>query len=565
MSRSFARFLTRSVCSLEVLLAAGLLGACASGSSPKGPVLPAPGALRPATAAPAPAPVAPSAPSGPVEAVSALEAPAVAARFPAPAVDYALASLRDGRAEFTTADELQALMLELSAPRNPPDADAALVNVIPLGKSQSGAPLQALLFTRHPTPTPSVIVRGGKPTVLLIGQQHGDEPASAEALLVVAQALANGNLQALLDRINVIVLPRVNPDGAARGQAASANGIDIDTDHLLVRTPEARAVARLVRDFQPVVVVDAHEYPLVPGIEARIGGVQRADAQLQYAGTARVPEFMSKAAEEWFRQPLLASLKQAGLTHEWSHRVAGDAAAARLSMGGTSADSARNTNGLRNAVSFVIESRGGNLGRVHLKRRVHTHVTMISSILRSSAQRAEDLSKLRRYVDTSVRAEVCKDQMVIDAGLTAGEQPLTLLDAATGADRTVSVKWDSSLTLRDGKARSRPCGYWLGADQTDAVSRLRALGIRVEQLSEAAEIKGDANSGAPVEGEREYLAIDGVKGSYYVPLSQPWANLAVAALEPGAADGFVAAKVITKRDRIAKVTVVPKVRRSLVP
>lgn len=550
--------LSRSSSSVSALLAAALLAACGSAPQTRGPVLPPSTAIRPPVSAPAPV-----APPAPAEAPSPLETAAVAARFPAPSAEYAVPALKEGRATFTTADEMQALLQELSAPRNPPDADAALVSVIPLGKSQAGVPLQALLFTRHPSPTPSVVVRGGKPTVLVIGQQHGDEPASAEALLAVSQALATGNLQALLDRINVIVLPRVNPDGAASGQAAAANGIDIDADHLLLRTPEARAVARLVKDYQPLVVIDAHEYPLVPGLAETLGGAQRADGQLQYAGTSRVPEFISKAAEEWFRQPLLASMKQAGLTSEWSHRAAQDGR--RLSMGSPSADSARNSNGLRNSVSFVVESRGGNLGRVHLKRRIHTQVTMISSLLRSSAQRAEDLSKLRRYVDASVRAEVCKDQVVVDAGLVPGEQTVTLLDPVSGADKPVAVKWDSSLSLGDGKLRSRPCGYWLAADQGDAVSRLRALGIRVEQFSEAAEIKGDANFGAPVDGEREFLALDAPKGSYYVPLSQPWANLAVGVLEPDASAGFVAAKVVTARDRLAKVKAIPKARRTLVP
>src|SRR5690606_35032588 len=124
------------------------------------------------------------------------------------------------------------------------------------------------------------------PTVLLIGQQHGDEPASAEALLVVASELASGSLQGLLDRINVLVLPRVNPDGAARGQAAAANGVDLDTDHLLLSTPEARAVAQLARDYRPLVVIDAHEYPIDPTHVDRFGGAQRADLQLQYASTS---------------------------------------------------------------------------------------------------------------------------------------------------------------------------------------------------------------------------------------------------------------------------------------
>ena len=143
--------------------------------------------------------------------------------------------------------------------------------------------------------------------MLLVAQQHGDEPAGAEALLVIARSLADGPLQALLDRINVIVLPRANPDGAMSAQRETANGIDANRDHLLLRSPEAQAQARLIRMYQPTVVVDAHEYTVVGRYLAKFGAVQRFDALVQYAMTANLPEFITKAAEEWFRQPMVAA------------------------------------------------------------------------------------------------------------------------------------------------------------------------------------------------------------------------------------------------------------------
>jgi len=567
--RPAARSLTFSLAPVALGCAAVLLSACGSSPMPKmPPLVPS----RPAQAAtPASAPVAPatSAPvaSAPAAAASAavspLENPAVAARFPDPAVTFSLPSLQDGRTGFTTAAELDAKLRALAATQPAaPSENPTSITLVPLGNSQDSTPLQALLFTRHPSPSAAVIVRGGRPTVLLVGQQHGDEPAGAEALLAVADELATGSLQGLLDRINVVILPRANPDGAGRNQAVTTLGTDLDTDHLLLTTPEAKAIAKLARDYRPLVVVDAHEYPLDASYTTRFGGAQRADVQLQYAATARLPEFISKASEEWFRQPVLAALKEGGYTSEWVHRPG---EGQRLAMGSPRPDSARNVNGLRNAVSFVVESRGGNLGRVHLQRRVASQVAVISDMLRTSAQRADDLVKLRKYVDASVRADLCNSQMVIDPRPSATEHTLALLDPATGADKSVSVNWDSSLVLRDGKQRSRPCGYWLAADQSDAVGRLRALGLRVEQLSEAFDMQADANAGTPVAGEREFIEFAAPAGSYYVPLSQPWGNLVVAALEADAAQGFLAAKVVTAPNKLRKVAVVPKVRRTLVP
>ena len=50
---------------------------------------------------------------------------------------------------------------------------------------------------------------------------------------------------ALLRRVNILALPRANPDGAALFKRSTAqDDIDMNRDHLLLRTPEARAMAQ---------------------------------------------------------------------------------------------------------------------------------------------------------------------------------------------------------------------------------------------------------------------------------------------------------------------------------
>src|SRR5204862_7167952 len=110
--------------------------------------------------------------------------------------------LADGRDEYTRNDELHAWLQDLARDGG---RDGTRVTLIDAGRSQRGEPLQALRIGRG----------AGRPTVLLIGQQHGDEPAGAEALLVVARELAQGRFGRALDRIDVVLLPRANPDGAA--------------------------------------------------------------------------------------------------------------------------------------------------------------------------------------------------------------------------------------------------------------------------------------------------------------------------------------------------------------
>lgn len=560
------------------LLAAALLTACAT------PPAPAP-APRPSSAPPpAPAVIAAPAPaataSAPDTASAAAPAPvapygaAVMARFPEPAVRFGTPAFAPGRTSFTNQAELQAQLRAVVREVRTPSLRAQLLVA---GASQTGQPIEGVLFARQGDLSPAAIRASGRPTVLLIGQQHGDEPAGAEALLVLARELAQGELAALTERLNVIVLPRANPDGAASGQRATASGIDANRDHLLLRTPEAQAIAALLRDYAPAVVADAHEYPAVGAYLNKFGGIARADVLLQYATAAQVHEFVTRAAEEWFRRPLLDRLQREGLSSDWYHTLSVSSDDRRVAMGGPRPEIGRNAAGLRHAVSLLVETRGSDLGRTHLARRVQTQLVAMRSILDSAAARADDLVKLRRFIDTEMLAQACNGDVTVEAAATPSEYVLKLIDPANGADMPVSVAWDSTLQLQAVKTRSRPCGYWLAASEREAAMRLRGLGLTVQRIDEKGVVRGEsfretsrsAVADAPgamrpqVETVPALLDVD--VGSWYVSLEQPLAPLAIAALEPDTPSSYVTHGLVSDVTTVSRVLSRPGFRTSPLP
>jgi murein tripeptide amidase MpaA len=70
-----------------------------------------------------------------------------------------------------------------------------------LGNTPEGRALPLLVLARPAPAQVDDLAKNGKPTVLIIGQLHGDEPAA-------------GELAKLLERVNVLIVPRANPDGA---------------------------------------------------------------------------------------------------------------------------------------------------------------------------------------------------------------------------------------------------------------------------------------------------------------------------------------------------------------
>ena len=559
-----------------------------------------PAIFRPASAAPVPdqAAVPSSAPPAVVQVSPVLppaiasqptQAPApysaaVAARFLAPSVTYSTPGLQAGRTSFTSQSELQRwLHAQAEALSRSVGVKAA---VLPIGQSQQGQALEALVLTRGAGTDAAALRATGRPTVLLIGQQHGDEPAGSEALLVVARELAQGLLQPLLEQINVVIVPRANPDGAASGQPATADGLDLARDHLLLGTLEAQALARLTSDYQPTVVLDAQEYSVPGSYPQKFNAVPKFDALLGYASTANLPEFLTKAAEEWYRRPLLAALKGQGLTSEWAHSTSADPADKKVTMGSVRPEISPNTQGLKNIISLVVQTRGAGLGRLDLQRRVHAHVTAITSVLGSTAQRASELGQLRPYIDKEVSALACKGQAVVEAAPTPAQYDLVMLDPASGTDKTVSVNWDSTLALRPLKQRVRPCGYWLSASARTAAERLRLQGLQVQRVLAQSALLGDmyrdnarmdeasqearpkSANAAPLPAGSVALVrgvIDAPAGSYYISLKQPLANLAIAALEPDTPSSYLSNQLISGLLDIARVMSEPTVQTEALP
>lgn len=578
-----------------VAAAAALLAACGSTPLPPWPstppkgvqAAPAPTATRAVppplgtqrsgvvTTPIAPSPLMTGEPEAPAPAADALPySEAVAARFPAPAVRYETPGLADGRRAFTTHAEMTQWLRGLATSVK----GSTKAELLDIGRSQRGVPLQALVLTRAGGTDVAALDASVRPTVLLIGQQHGDEPAPAEALLVMARELSQGLLEPLLDRINVILVPRANPDGAEAGTRVTANGIDMNRDHLLLNTPEAQALAKLVRNYRPAAVVDAHEYTVVGRFLQKFGGIQRYDALLQHATTANLPEFINKAALEWFRQPMVSALTAQGLTNEWYYTTSTNLDDRTISMGGTQPDTGRNVNGLKNTVSMLVETRGVGIGRTDIQRRVHTQVTALTSALRSAAERAANLEQVRSFVARDTAAQACRGQIIVEAAPTPTQRDLLMLDPQTGADRALRVEWNSSLELRTVKSRARPCGYWLAGTAAPAVDRLRLLGLQVMRVAEQGSVLADtyqetgrdtaarqdvrgtvAGSGDVVNVQTALTrsAIDAPAGSFYVPLNQPLANLAVAALEPDTQNSYFANHLIGSLSETARVMAPP--------
>ncbi|MCB4787648.1 MULTISPECIES: M14 family metallocarboxypeptidase [unclassified Delftia] len=550
----------------SALACAALLSACASTPLPPWPTTSKPQAPAPTRPAPA-TPVVPQATTQPIAPANNLVPlpynAAVAARFPDPATRYDTPGLAPQRNQFTTASELSSWLNSQASKSLGRDTRLGIVQP---GSSQRGSPIQALVATRAPGIQPSALYDSRRPTVMLVAGQHGDEPAGTEALLIIARELAPGGLlEPLLQQINVILVPRANPDAVEAGTRNAADGTDIAHDHLLLNTPEAKALATLARDYRPVAVVDLQEFPAASIFLQKYQAIQRYDALLQYSAAANQNEFVTKAAREWYTAPLRTALSQAGLSSDWYYTTSQDLQDKSISMGSLAPDSLRNVSGLKNSVGYLVSSRGSDLGRAHIQRRVHTLVTASTRMLHSSAERAKDLTQVQAFVARETASLACHQQLAVLAEQTPEQRTLTMIQPDTGTDQQVRVDWNASLQPRTTLSRPRSCGYWLSASAQPAVDRLRLLGLQVLKVAEPGQLLADsyneARSATPASGAYALTrgAVEAPVGSYYLTMNQPMANLAAAALEPDTPYSYLARGLVPTMTDMARVMAPPSV------
>lgn len=458
---------------------------------------------------------------------------AIASLFPDPSQRYHTPGLSSARHQFTSNAELAQLLAQL-----PQRADnGQQLVVLPAGSSQNGQTIYAVVAAQGEDLSPAALDANQRPTVMIVAGQQGNAPASTEAVLALLQELDNGGLlQPMLAKINLVLVPRANPDGFDAKRSSTANGIDLRHDHLQLNTPEARTLAQLMNRYRPAIVLDVGEFAALQPTLQRFGAVRANDVGVQYAQTTNTHEFITKAEREWFYQPMIGRLAQAGLRVDLLANPTGEDASAGFAMETPAPTSLTNIATLKNALGLMLDSRGSDLGTLHAQRRVHSLVQGMLSVLDSASLRAADLYKIQSFVARDTASKACQGSLAVDAQAAVQQRKFTLIDEASAQLTEHTVAWHSGLELSQSQLRPRPCGYWLSAEARDTAAQLSQLGLNVQRVAEVTPLVADGyqqTDGKHIHTQR--ALVDATPGSYYVSMNQPQAHLASAVLEPDTA------------------------------
>ncbi|MFS0888253.1 M14 family metallopeptidase [Peribacillus frigoritolerans] len=473
--------------------------------------------------------------------------------FPDPNVSFKTPAFKQNKIAFTSQEEMFDHIKSLAHKNKN-------IQVKTIGKSTEGRDIPMLLFSKDSKRT----IKGShKPLIWIQGQIHGNEPASGESTLVLAQWLAEGKLGDVLDKVNVAIVPRVNPDGSYYFKRFTANDMDANRDYLKVEYPEVQTIHQSIDDYEPEVILDVHEYTVNPAPLKKVGAngsIASYDLLISSAKNLNIPEQLRKASDQLLLPNVFKTLEKEKLSyHDYYTLATSDDGVLTATEGSTEARIGRNALGLKNTMTYLIETRGINIGRTDFKRRVFAQATAQAAFIKTTAEQASKVKQAVKQAETEIvqkgRRANDNDKIVITSeNKLVKDQKLTVVDLAKAKMVDASIDWLDSTDAYPTLVRDRPTAYILPPEYKNIAKKLQLLGVEVKRLKSPMKVAvesyrvNDLIVSAELESGHSTREVttnvtsktrDFPKGSYVFDMAQPDANFISLALEPEGIDSYV--------------------------
>ncbi|KAI0201953.1 carboxypeptidase [Astrocystis sublimbata] len=399
---------------------------------------------------------------------------------------------------------------------------------------------------------------GKKLRVWIQGGVHGNEPAGDQAVLALLGKLdANKTwAKSLLEKMDILLFPRYNPDGVSYFQRELASNLDPNRDHTKLARRQSRDIKQLMSSFAPHVTVDMHEFTGTRLIDGRYK--HGMDALIAPGKNLNTHKDIRNISEALFAKGIAKRLETAGFRWESYFTAAwSDAPGITLAEAGSDAKAGRNNYGLMQSVAILNEVRGIRLADQHFQRRVSTALMMVSAILDIAL---EHFDEVYSRVENGIKEFITSNNdIVVTDHRNLTSRSVAFIDVTNGSLVHLPTNWLSTTPAIANLTRKRPEAYLIPRTWSELAVRLEQSGVVVETLDyeyrgtvEALNITSAFPAKAYYEGaiqvtvttEPHQRHIHLPVGSFRVSTRQKNAALAFVTLEPENIDSYVRFNIV---------------------
>jgi hypothetical protein len=321
---------------------------------------------------------------------------------------------------------------------------------------------------------------GEKLRVLLFAQQHGNEQSGKEAALLLIAGIANGRYNYWFDGVELWIVPQMNPDGSEVNQRRNAEGIDLNRDHVVMQSPEVRALHSLFHSFLPHITIDVHEYqPFRPSWE-EFGGYKQFDVQVGIITNPNLSEEIRKFSHEIVLPGIESRLNAAG--YSFHNYLVGPVPIEGPTRHSTvDIDDGRQSFGVLGSMSFIYEGINGRDSYAdNLQRRAESQTLALKAMIEILKPNREKVIQMVERSRQNLKTGG-NEQLAIRMDHFPGENHLLLplVSSKTGNDTVVVVN-NYNPVIKPTFSVERPKGYLIPKADTLLMEFIR--NHRIEYL-----------------------------------------------------------------------------------
>ncbi|HWL37753.1 MAG TPA: M14 family zinc carboxypeptidase [Frankiaceae bacterium] len=354
------------------------------------------------------------------------------------------------------------------------DAGSPYATVEVIGTTLEDRPIHLVTLG---APAPRNAAQGRtEPVELHICTQHGNEPAGREACLQKLRDLAFAEDPAVIEQLTeqtILFVPTANPDGRASNSRENSEGVDVNRDHLNLGSLEAQAMAKVIRDWQPDISIDHHEYG--PGEPI----LYDDEVLYLWPRNLNVDEAVHDLGVTFSKEVLAPCLAEKGFTSDEYGIDAVGSTDLQQTAGGGDEGILRNAAGLRHVVGILVESAV----TMNLTNGPDEATTPGVQLRRVASQVATIDCTLGYVADTAAALTAATAGAPLRKTAEGKRQDTPVYLAGQDEDTTVTGNGDAEETI------DPPCAYDLDATQLEAVDEILDLhGIAKVPLGSGARV-----------------------------------------------------------------------------